>query len=893
MINTEGLKEAVAQKGKKFIHDAINWLKVDPPLDESTPYKLLEEFSERQSLLSTLYYRDISKNGLITFDDGKEIRLGFMLEFMPFLVVGTDAELQMETIISSVKVPDAVMQFGVLSHNFVSPTLVRWQRAKKKSGDPMIDKIADFRKNYFLAAAYKTNLISGTPSHPKEHSFLLTVTFPYKGDIHDEYEWQEFHNMVLNQRDSVLGVLQGAKLPAFALEREHIKFYLRIMLNPHIPADKLARVPYDEVGVTDLVMKNNRLTVDEEGILEFSESDAKKEKKAVLCMTLDGYPKSTYLPGTAKLLGDFKSAHENIPDPFWMYLNIRILDSGKAKEKLEIKLAGVTRQLVSDSPAYKALMSHLFEQRDQLQGLVDLANDGASLVTTYMGMNVFTQKENAANLSKSISGMWAGHGYRGSQETFISFPIWFSSLPGLFFPKADPTNFKGLQRSSTMTTTHASRLPPVQGDWKGTNPENGGLLMTARRGQMATFNIMDKAAVPNYNFAIVAASGMGKSFVAQEIVSDFLSKGGMAFVIDAGRSYYEMCELLNGVNLVFNPKEAFDINPFAQIKDEVELKVMLENLKELLAYMAWPQSVDSKIPDWEYVLLSQAIEECWHEKKEKTIIRDIRDWLASHEDKRAHDIADQLRPYAEGTFAHWFDGTGKKINLNNRFVVIELDDLKSQGAFRDVVLTMMMQRIADIMYKTKDPSQPKLMLIDEAWDLLASNQAAGFINRAYRTYRKFGGSAGVITQSFGDFKMSEAAKAAWDNSSWLFALGQKAESLQAAFNEKLLVVDDFTKDLLSTVHTIPGKYSEIFVRAGDSGQGVYRFIVDRYTYWLYTSNGEEKAKRKQMFDKIKSENPDMTYQEAMAKAIATLADMDYKESIGKSPREIVKELGID
>jgi hypothetical protein len=47
-------------------------------------------------------------------DDGREIRLGFMIEFTPYLSAGTDSELQIATILTAINVPDTIMQFGIL-----------------------------------------------------------------------------------------------------------------------------------------------------------------------------------------------------------------------------------------------------------------------------------------------------------------------------------------------------------------------------------------------------------------------------------------------------------------------------------------------------------------------------------------------------------------------------------------------------------------------------------------------------------------------------------------------------------------------------------------------------------------------------------------------------------
>jgi conjugal transfer ATP-binding protein TraC len=263
----------------------------------------------------------------------------------------------------------------------------------------------------------------------------------------------------------------------------------------------------------------------------------------------------------------------------------------------------------------------------------------------------------------------------------------------------------------------------------------------------------------------------------------------------------------------------------------------------------------------------------------------IRDWLAANADQRARDIADQLRPYAEGRLASWFDGTGRKVDMKSHFTVVEMDDLKGQGMFRNIVLTMVMQRIAETMYGLGDPNIPKLMMIDEAWDLLGSLQTGDFIERAYRTYRKYGGSAGVITQGFNDFKKSNAAMAAYANSSWLFALAQKPESLEMAFKEGMVYSEDEgLKSLIKSVHTYPGKYSEIFVR-GEQGQGVYRFIADPYAYWLFTTSPGDKAQRTKKITEVKNKNPDWSHGKALSEAVRMLASETTKRRYGKTPAD--------
>src|SRR5690606_26042537 len=104
-------------------------------------------------------------------------------------------------------------------------------------------------------------------------------------------------------------------------------------------------------------------------------------------------------------------------------------------------------------------------------------------------------------------------------------------------------------------------------------------------GQLACFNLLKSST--NYNFVVVAESGSGKSFLTNEIASDFLSKGGLVRIIDVGYSYAKFCETLDGVNLVFDPEDPVSLNPFTGIDSTDKLHEMTPMLKDLLRQMAY------------------------------------------------------------------------------------------------------------------------------------------------------------------------------------------------------------------------------------------------------------------------------------------------------------------
>ena len=167
-----------------------------------------------------------------------------------------------------------------------------------------------------------------------------------------------------------------------------------------------------------------------------------------------------------------------------------------------------------------------------------------------------------------------------------------------------------------------------------------------------------------------------------------------------------------------------------------------------------------------------------------------------------------------------------------------MEELNIDPVLRGIILTLSVNNITREMYLS-DRGIQKMLIIDEAWDLLGDAKTGGFIETAFRRIRKYFGAAGIITQSFEDFDRSEAAKAAFANSAWKFILKQKSSSLDYARKEGKLADDDFLIDLISSVRPGAG-FSEIFIEH-DNGQGLFKFIVDPHTHYTYTTNPRDIA----------------------------------------------------
>lgn len=147
-----------------------------------------------------------------------------------------------------------------------------------------------------------------------------------------------------------------------------------------------------------------------------------------------------------------------------------------------------------------------------------------------------------------------------------------------------------------------------------------------------------------------------------------------------------------------------------------------------------------------------------------------------------------------------------------------------------------------------DLKQRKLCIIDEAWRLVGGGNAGDFIEQGYRTARKFGGAFMTVTQGIEDYYRSGTSKAALDNADWMSLLRQKPESLKAAEKIDRLVMDEGLCNLLSSIDTLQGKYSEIAVM-GPEGTTVGRLVVYPFAEKLYSSKAQEFAAIEALMEK--------------------------------------------
>lgn len=745
---------------------------------------------------------------------------GFVLECMP----QTGANMEMARILTSLLTlgwpPDTGIQIHMYASPNVRPLLSRWagNRQGRDAGERRMTGIyralARRRAEYILGGA-RSSLFTA-PYLIRDFRAFVSVAVP--GRINEERR-----RSLIELRRGAKAVLAGAHLPAWDVSPEALITWLAEMLNQE---DYDRDIAYDAGRLIRNQILNHGTTLDirPDRILINGRIEARM-------MSVKNYPEEFPLWGMAGIVGDFYQANLQYPCPFLFTLGVHLPDLESAKAGAQMKAARATHD--AETPMAKFLPDFALKKRDWDIVMHALA-EGHSMVQLYHQLVLFAPKAQGVQAEQAARAILRARNWEACSDRFMQTQGLLAALP-MTLSKDMWSDSKRMERFSTKTTGNAMHMAPILADWKGTGTPT--LMLFSRRGQVMHFDLFDNQE-GNYNVAVAAASGSGKSFLLNEITISYLGTGGRVWIIDVGRSYEKLCRLLNGEFIEFAPKTDICINPFTHVRDLDEEMALL---KPLLARMA---AASRETNDLENAMLEEAIRRSWESKGNAMTVTDVADWLAAQDDVRAHDLARMLLPYTvRGMYARYFEGRNT-LDFDNRFVVLELEELKAKKDLQAVVLMIVMYQIQQAMY-LGERGQRKICIIDEAWDLMSG--AGEFIETGYRRVRKYGGAFITATQSIGDYYKYDASLAAFENSDWLLLLRQKKESVEQLTESGRLKVDDAMKRVLLSLKTSHAEFSEVFIYSA-AGSGLGRLIVDPFSALLYSSKAEDFARIKALTD---------------------------------------------
>ncbi|MFO1432510.1 MAG: DUF5934 domain-containing protein [Candidatus Competibacteraceae bacterium] len=537
-------------------------------------------------------------------------------------------------------------------------------------------------------------------------------------------------------------------------------------------------------------------------------------------LSVKQYPERVFLGNALRYLGDVTTGTRGVRENLLITATLLLPDAVNSRAALERSGQWVAHQTYS--PLLK-FVPKLAKRKQGFDLMREAMDNGDRPVRLYLGFVLFTAgREEAITAVANLQTLYRENGLQVLPDRYFCLPLFLHCLP----VGGDRQVLKETHRYRTWATRHVVPLLPVLGDWKGTGAPV--LTLFSRNGQAMGLDLFQSRS--NYNCVIAAASGKGKSFLANQLIESYLETGGRVWVIDVGRSYQKLARVLHGEFLEFKNDGSLRINPFELVRDYSEEEDMLVGLLSAMIAPTRP------LADLQTAELKRLLKQGWDTHAHRLTIDQLAAALLTEPDPRVSDMGRQLYAFTrEGQYGRFFSGASN-VRLEADFIVIELTELKGRKPLQQVVLLLIIYQIQQVMYpRTDELERRELVLIDEAWDLLGAGDVGLFIETGYRRFRKQNGAAITITQGLQDLYDSPGGRAILDNSANRLLLGQSPDAITVLEKAgRLASLGSGGYLLLRTVHTQPGAYAEVLCLT-EFGAGIGRVIVDPYSQLLYST----------------------------------------------------------
>jgi conjugal transfer ATP-binding protein TraC len=489
-----------------------------------------------------------------------------------------------------------------------------------------------------------------------------------------------------------------------------------------------------------------------------------------------GYPRQLYTGWLSSMI--------NVDEVMDMSMFIYPVESQVVLENLRKKVSQLEAGLQIDSekgrvrdPGKQAAISDAEEMRDKLQVGEERFFRLGFYFTVYASS--VDELEFVTHKVESLLGQQLVYSKPATSQQEQA----FNSIVPQF---SDQLQIRRNMSTGALSTTFpftSADLTQDNGILYGINMHNSGLV------------IFDRFSLENGNSVVFAKSGAGKSFAVKLEALRSMMFGTEIVIIDPENEYQRMAEAVGGAYVRLSLNSATRINPFdlPKVVDSEEadnaLRSNLITLHGLLRLMmggaqAQMQSggmnVSPALNPVEEADLDAALIETYakagitndpltHNSPPPTI-NDLYDTLL-HMGNSGPQLAQRLRKYTTGTFAGIFSQQSN-IDINNQLAVFNIRDLEDE--LRPVAMYIVLNFIWN---KTKSDKKKRIMIVDEAWQLMKYEDSANFMFSLAKRARKYNLGVTTITQDVEDFMGSRMGRAIVANSSLQILLKQSASAV--------------------------------------------------------------------------------------------------------------------
>lgn len=349
----------------------------------------------------------------------------------------------------------------------------------------------------------------------------------------------------------------------------------------------------------------------------------------------------------------------------------------------------------------------------------------------------------------------------------------------------------------------------------------------------ASLILFDRFSLENYNSVVFAKSGSGKSYAVKLEILRSLMFDTDVIVIDPEREYEYLAQATGGRTFNISLSSEHHINPFdlPSVKEDEEpadiLRSNIINLVGLFRIM-----LGGLTPE-EDAIIDRAVTETYALKDitgdsdftgmEPPLLSDFESVLSGMEGSES--LVTRLSKYTRGTWAGFLNQP-TNIDIKKQFIVFSVRDMEDE--LKPVAMYIITHYIWNAV---RQELKKRLLIIDEAWWMMKSEDTASFLYSLAKRGRKYYLGLATITQDVEDFLRSPYGRPILSNSSIQLLLKQSPtviDTLKDTFNltdeEKFLLLESnvgeglFFAGLKHVAIKIVASYTEDQIITSDPSQ---------------------------------------------------------------------------
>ena len=417
---------------------------------------------------------------------------------------------------------------------------------------------------------------------------------------------------------------------------------------------------------------------------------------------------------------------------------------------------------------------------------------------------------------------------RFHRETYNGLNAWFAMAPG---------NHPRQLRKNYLSAAVAADLAPL---W--TVPEGSAEDRHLESEYLAVFETGRRT--PYFFSAhsgdiahtlVTGATGTGKSFLLNFLLTQARKYEPRVCILDLGGSYRQLTELVGGAYLELSLGEqgmSCRLNPFRALEPSPD------NLQFLVSFMRMLLDVEGKTCNArERAELRSQIGALYELDPGARTLSSLRSLLPA-------SLRAPLSAWTEnGIWGSVFDNSDDDLTLAD-WQVLDVAGAAGKPELARALLYYLLHRLGTAIANPEELTRLKLLVVDEAWRFLADPQIGGYLAEGLKTWRKCNAGVLLATQSPGDAARDTSlcrtvaescltkiflANPELDPSEYVEAFGLRPTEADA-------------------VRTLVAKRQLLLHRPGAAQ--VLELSVDQRSYWLYTTNPIESARRREAIQRL-------------------------------------------